>query len=130
MINGLNLFILHLITLSPISTASDLRPQSLSLSLIAISYLCLSLSKNVLCISLSFSISDSQSQILKTWNHFTKSPSLTRMLSASHSLISTVPSPISYEISRLKSSSVFNLHPLKACIFGLLNNEQTTLSNS
>ena len=97
------------------STASDLTTSvTLSLSLIAISYRSSHSQrlKVTFSASLSFSISDSQSQILKTWNHFTKSPSLTRMLSASHSLISTVPSGLHQfhtksQDSNLHQSSIF-----------------------
>ena len=108
-----SLFSLHLITLSPNSwpqlRVSDL---TLSLSLISISYLSLLVSDtdSSLKRSLYLSLSLSQSQILKSKarNLFTKSSSLTQTLSVSHSLISAVPLPISYEISNLHH---FNFHP-------------------
>ena len=128
-----------------ISLQSSSQWLSLSLSNLNLISLTLSLRhklnsqvSNVLSISICLSLYLRQILKSKAWNLFTKSSSLTQTLSVSHSLISAVRqsfTPFTNFIRNLKSSlfqfsSIFNLHSLKALIFGLLTNEQTTLSKS
>ena len=90
--------------------AQSLRPHTLSLSLISISYLSLLVSdtnsslKRSLYLSLSISISNPQIKSLKSLHQILKSHTNALF---SHSLIFAVPSPISYEISNLHH---FNFH--------------------
>ena len=123
-----SLFSLHLITLSP-NPRPQLRVSDLTLSLSNRNIISLTLKVTFshLCISLSLSISISNLQIksLKSLHQILKSHTNTLCLS-----LSNLCSPFTNFIQNLKSSSVFNLHSLKACIFGLLTNEQTTLSKT
>ena len=118
--------------------AQSLRPHSLSFSNLNLISLTLSLRHRLksqtfslsLSLSLSISISNRQIKSLKSLHQILKSHADALCLS-----LSNLCSPFTNFIRNLKSSSfqfssIFNLHSSKALIFGLLTNEQTTLSNS